>query len=494
MPVERRGILLNHFEKIICGVVGLLLLLSLFYAYKRTRGGQLEKVSERLDRSMARIETKLDGKPPAPPESKYLDQMAKGVRVGEAKEVGEIFWYPWPKYYEEVAIGKEQTHVLTFEEPLAVQSVTVEKESPNDDVIRSIEHPFGMDYRKVRIVTGDEEGSARIRGLIGERPHIWPVRVEKGWRPPPALAKGSLKLEAKRGRILVSFDPPDEGTGVDILGYQIFRKKARNLTGKFKLLPLKEEGPQEGVTEMGRLTKKVGEPSTRKPEGESRDRKEGSRRDRREGGPGAEGMPRGGDVRFARESEEERETAGEEEEPSEPAKVEYLDAQQIEPGEIYIYMVRVVAERSTPPVSEFTAEIWSDEVLPTVDFRLTNDKPSTRAGLRACVFEVFSDTEEGSEKSEDIVYVGESIGRGDFESGSELLDYHRKAMAVKPPPYRAGRVIVVDRWGIPRSQWIGMWQSGGRDKTPWDVEEQKSETRREYRGGEGRDFVNPDRR
>jgi hypothetical protein len=464
MPVQRKGFLFKHFEKIVCGVVGVILVLSVVYLVKRTSGERVENLTGRIDSLSTQLRGQMDEPPPEQQVSDYVARWREARSVSEPGEVRGLFWYPWPIYYEGKRLAVNEEYVLQFREPLAPESVRVEDEDPRGQVIQRWIHPVGMDYSRVRVFTGEVElGSAMIVGEVGQRLHKMTVVVDETVREraePPL----NVAAKAERGGIVVSFERNEANEeGVVVEAYEVFRKRARDVTGQFVLVgnvSVKTRTEEEGRTASA------------------------ERGPRAAGGPGyGRGCPAGRPRREGPTGEEE-ETEEEQglyswTDNSEDRTVGERTISGIKPEETYLYKVRTVASESEPRTSEFSPLVRAT-ALPTVDFKFTGQRGDQ---LR---FKVIVYTDGRVYEKETTNMVGDQIGTFDSESnnvqnyltGCYLIEFHRDA--IRRQPFARSRIVYVDRQGRVRTRWRN--ETVVEDLWEWEPEERPSDRTGPRRG------------
>ena len=463
MPAERKGLLFRHFEKLACGVVGALLVVSLLYLATRTSGNKVEALRVRIDEVAKDLKEGLGKGPPPQPEPQWVEAWESVGEVAESVPLRPKFMEaPLPHIYAGASMGIEKEQVLSFDEPLVPGTVSSEdkpaKENLLGAVVASLEHPVGPDYSKVRVRTIGP-GTARIEGEAESVRHIYPIVVDAkfGRRADPPL---EVAATSRRDGVLITFVPnPLNREGVVVQQYQVFRKRARAVGEDFRLIhnvprqdaELSDEGREllktAGISLRGR-----GE-VTRSPraggaedeigleEEEIRSRVEEMRR--RMMVPYAFGSP---------------ETP--EEEPDEKKGVSYRwldDSAARASGEEFLYQVRTVAYFSHPGASEF-CETVAARALATRDFRLTQQRGDTLK------FEVAVYTDGRIRKETFYNAVGDEIGglkrlpsgqMQNYLTGCYILDYHKSvARETEGGMLRLNnRIVYVDRHGDVTTRW-----------------------------------------
>jgi len=460
MPAERKGFLFSHFEKIICAVVALAVLLALYYMNSRSKGERITELVTRIANATNDINRQWNAKAPDIPCPDYLGDRAKAYAVPTPMEITrQGLDYLWPIIYRTMEIGTEKGYVLSFYEPLDFGSVKIVGEDPPGQVIEpTIEHPADGSYAKARIRTKTELesgqlGRARIVGMAGGREHIHPVVVNPRIDPQP-LAPLNVRASAQRGYVLVVFEPNPENKKreVGVTYYEVFRKNARHLVGDFSL--------------VGRVKADKIESTGTRPAA---------------GGPGPAGGAgarpemmwpdgRGGLVPPVPEAMARPAEGGEGVGDAEKKKVRYgfrdtakrARMSKKDPGppvadEEYFYKVRTVGTRSMPPQSEFTEEVQV-KTPANVEWRFLG------VSGRRLRFEVAVWREGHTRKSTFYNEIGEQIGGilqdkntgaiQNFLTQNYLVDHHPNVMHKKGnATVPDSRVIYVDRRGDLQSRW-----------------------------------------
>ncbi len=413
MPVGRKGFLFNHFEKIICGIVGVIFLVAVVYGIQRMSGGKVERMTGEIGRLTSRLEQQMKASPPELDLTNYVQKWRAARSIRSPGEVQEIFWYPWPIYYHERRLAANQEYELQFREPLAQQSVKVEKEVPSGEVVESIIHPVGVDYSKVKILTGDvDQGEALLSGTVGKRAHRMPIVVDADIREraePPV----NVSAEAVKDGIIIRWERNADNTGtIELDAYEVFRKKASEVTGRFtKMTEVKAkdvESRGEEEPESDRSGDRVSSPEKASYQWKDPMLQTGTDGEETEGG--------------------------------------------VRSGETYRYKVRSIAQNSEPPTSEFSPVVRAT-ALPTVDYQFTGQSGNT-IRFKVRVYQNGRVEEEGCAVSvgEEIgVYLDDADGWQNFLTGCYLLDFQPGAF--RRDPFAEGRVIVVNRQGQIEARW-----------------------------------------
>jgi hypothetical protein len=462
MPVQRKGFLFRHFEKVACGVVSLLLLVSIVYMIRRTGGEEVAELTRRIGQLTGRLNQQMDEPPPERGIPDYVTQWRRARSVAEPGDIRELFWYPWPVYYAGRRLAVNEEYVLQFREPLARNRVRLERlrqdGPPPNQVIGRYIHPVGMDYSRVRVYTGEVDfGSAMIVGEVGQREHKMPIVVDATVREraePPLEVSAS----AERGGIVVSWRSNEANEeGVVVEGYQVFRKRARNVTGQFEL--------------VGTVTVQTEESRRTESEAEGRAGRRWSPMEGREGSRAAR-RPRGAGPERGVEASEEEEGIYRWTDTNRERTVEEETLAGIKPEETYLYKVRTVAQESEPRTSEFSPIVRAT-ALPTVDFKFTGQRGEQ---LR---FEIIVYQNGGVYQESVMNTVGDEIGgfvdeRSDvqnFLTGCFLIDFHPNA--IRQQPFARSRIVYVDRQGHVRARWRN--ETAVEDLWEWEPETRPEE-------------------
>jgi hypothetical protein len=288
--------------------------------------------------------------------------------------------------------------------------------------VKSVLHPVGADYSKVRIVTGDvEQGEAVVSGSVGKHTHRMPIVVDSSIREraePPV----NISAQAMKDGIVIRWKTNAHNTReIELDSYEIYRKKAAKITGEFQ---------------------KVAEVKARKGEKPSETERN------EEETPSAQG--------YDYQWEDKILQAGAEKEGS---------GEGVKPEETYRYKVRSIAKNSEPPNSEFSPVVRAT-TMPTVDYKFTGRSGNTiRFKVRVYQNGRVEEEECAVSVGEEIgVYLDETDGWQNFLTGCYLLDFQRGAF--RRDPFAQGRVIVVNRRGEIVSRWEGEFQV----EYLWDVE------------------------
>ena len=110
MPLEQKGFLSKHFEKIACLAVAIGLVLSILYYVKRTGGDKVEELRGRVESVKVQLERQRQQPPPEESVPDYLLAWRQSNELSKPGDVRDhVFWYPWPRIYDEVVLGKNAT-------------------------------------------------------------------------------------------------------------------------------------------------------------------------------------------------------------------------------------------------------------------------------------------------------------------------------------------------------------------------------------------------
>jgi len=454
MPVERKGFFFSHFEKVICAVVGVGILLALAYMSRRSGGQEITAVIEKIDQALTRINK---GQKTPPPLLELSDYRKEWVVAGDVRPPAEItkerFWYPWPPIYPVHEVGTGKPYVLTFFAPLTYGTVKVENELPAEGVIDHIEHPAEGSYMKVKVYTKErkERGFAKIVGMAGRRKHIRPIIVDPNILPPAEPPLG-LKAVAQRDGVLLTFEPnPKNKEAAGVTHYEIWRKPEADIVGEFVQVG------QVASTERGAGAPGAGAGGAPMP------------------GPGGGfGVPGGGAPAFPAAGGPgggAAAGAGAAKKTTETAAVTYSfrdafvqqgvllgDPRLLTPDEGYVYKVRTFAAKAYNKVSDFTPEVRV-RTWPTVDFQFV------RIVGRRVVFKVgVCDLATGAvRRAEFKNEIGEEIGgemrRADtgepvvFLTGCFLLDFQQGVKRPDGKPPIDDCIIYMNRHSQVEARW-----------------------------------------
>ncbi len=465
MPVEKRGVLFRYFDKAILGIVVVGLLLTLAYVVTRTGSASEQVDLSQVQANVDRIQRALQEAPPELTVPNYEGQVAQlfGEQATPATVRPYLINMPHPESYVEFRVGPDKDFTLEFNEPLARGSVEV---TGDEALARVLEHPVGIDYRKVKLHSANREGQARVSGTTASgNEHIYPVVVDaavgKTAYPPVELAVGD-QLE----QIMLEWQPdPRIATDeVDVVQYQVWRRDWNDPLGEYKEVgglniaggrsvaygggvPRASAGRDRRTDTMGPPAGMIGmDPSMMDPS-VMFDPSLGG------GPPGAMGGGPPGGFGGTRP----RTRRGTEE-----TAVETMQWQDfnVEPGARYSYKVRTVGSNTFPGEGEFTEPIRV-EVHPSFDIKFTSvaldrvniqvakgsiDANGNLVAPSSAAFYVSRGGEIGG--------VTEPTAMGQVENyltDYMLLDYHRAVR--RPEGGVSSRIIYVDEDGRLRVRW-----------------------------------------
>jgi hypothetical protein len=459
MPSLKRGFLFRYFDKIICGVIGLGLLLGIAYALSRASSLPPEIMPETVNSLVARIQTKL--RAPAKALTAQVPTTVALTQVPDAPAVrNDMFVWPMPVEYAPIKVGLNKEFVLQFRAPLGEGTVSVQGAAP---IIELIEHPVGGDYSKVKLVSKGYEGQAQVVGYEGRIAHVYPVIVDasvnKTAYPP------TLTVASQQGTVTLNLveDPKIAEKGVDVAYYEIWRRTWSDPLGKYELADeVDRNGRSLRAAQPGRpgAAPAIGAPA---------------------GMPPAvmPGMPPGTTftppgmvlpgVPPTLTAPRRPGATG-----TEAAGITWRD-KDVDPGDQYSYKARTVGTNTFPTEGEYCQPVVA-EVLPDIDFKFTlTSQDSVR-------FEVVKAVgPAGATKENFWVGIGDAIGgiqtdkaTGATESylpGYVLVDFH--PVATEPgKPGLTSRVIYSDDKGNLRV----LWRNETKADALWDREKASSAT------------------
>ncbi len=227
MPVRRRGWLFQYFEKLVCGVAAILLLIGLYDVWPRNRLPQ-ELKPDRLDARIEQLARRSRSKPPPLSDAPRLQEkvVAHFRAAGRLPGLGELMTPPQPEVYDPIRVGVNMEFEVEFRAPLAADSLTV---MGNEGLLEVVKPPGAEgDYRTVVVRSRDPgteqvEGEATLVGMASGVKHIYPVRVSRDVTaapPPPA----ELRVQRARRYVVLECKPPVGSGSARILGYEIWRR------------------------------------------------------------------------------------------------------------------------------------------------------------------------------------------------------------------------------------------------------------------------------
>lgn len=426
MPVEKRSFLFRYFDKIVCAVIAIGLILVVVSAVKRNRGDETRNLIARIEQASGQVENQAHRAAPEEPVEDYLKLRAERNVVEAPGRVVDLTPHP-AKKYEPVWLGTAQTEVLSFTEPL-VPGTTVEVIGPAaEDVLKILEFPVDGDYTKVRVQTTKVEGRVELRAQTQRSRVVRAVWVKKGMNA-QAYPPIELKALAIREGVALSFKPnPQNVEHVAVSVHQIWRQDPHDAAAGFTLLAEVPARPSETAWAGAGATAPVPSPGAPIPSPFG------------EGGWNMSGLP----------PAEGTGTGVSAEGANEPYKI--LD-QGIQPDGVYVYKIRSMPQQYYQKPSEFTDKTQV-ETLPNIDFRYVRGQP-LRGGRARLTFEVAKYTGNEIRTVSFQNRVGDMIGGVDYDetgrpvyylTGCYLVDCHYYVRPEKGGTL--GRITYMDRRG-----------------------------------------------
>ncbi len=426
MPVVKHGFLFAHFEKIVCGVVGLGILVAIVFVML-----QLNSLSKVVspDKAKGELNVIREGmaRPATPVTPKdYATAIAQRFESTPTPQPlrAQVFFPPTDQKYAPVTVAPGKDLTLTFRSALLPGSVTV---VGTEGVLQIIRHPVGDDYKKVE-VRSLKEGEAEVEGDVGAVKHIIPVVVNSS-AGKTAYPPSKVAVLSKMGGVTLEIQPnkQNDDQEVEVLGYEVWRRdwsdpladytKVGDTSSGEGVRPTVGAGPvlppvPAGIAGMG---------------GRGPSRPTGAARPSVPAGAVPAGLPgmRGPGVAAAAVT-----------------GVTWQDTNAA-PGQRYSYKVCTLGSNTYPKASAFTDPVLV-EVSPNVDFRF-----SRSAGGKVG-FDVVKS--EGGVVSKETFWVaeGDEIGgttkeKQTYETGDFLVDFHRGV--ILPGAGVTDRAIYADRDG-----------------------------------------------
>ncbi len=441
MPSLKRGVVFKYFDKFICGLVALGLLVGVVYALSRASALPEKIQPQNVNSLVQTIKGKLSGAAHPltadVPNVNAVNVLAKAPAVRD-----NMFIWPLPVEYPPIKVGLDKEFVLQFKAPLGEGTVTVQAKEP---IIEIVEHPVDGDYSKVKVRTKSFEGQAAVVGYEGRIAHIYPVIVDSSVNK-TAYAP-TLKVTSRQGSVTLKIveDPKIESDGVDIAYYEIWRRDWSDPLGEYTLV---DEVDQAGNSLSGsantgpgarRMTARASSaarpapaaaraPAYAGPAALARGRRPAAR-------PGVGGMGTGATA-----------TA----EPEVPG-IAWTD-QNVTPGDQYSYKARGIGRNTFPTDGDYCAPV-KVEVMPDIDFRF---RLTTADSVQ---FDVVKAVGESAKKISFWRGVGDEIGNivdnnQNYLTGYVLVDIQPTAtQSNRPGP--VGRVVYADDEGNLRVLWSG---------------------------------------
>jgi len=451
MPVQKRGFAFRYFDKVLCGIVALGLIVGIGYGLVRN-ASFAEKVNpEQIARDIEQLRNRQNQPPPSGAEPRLQEDILNVLeRVDQPQAVRDTMLPPLPYVYAAQKVPPNVEFELQFDAPLAPGSVTVEG---NEFALETIEHPVQGDYRRVRVASKRWEEQASVVGKAGDVKHIYPVVIDSSVGKTP-YAPVEFKVIDRREEVRLSFkqDPRVKQEGVEIRNYEIWRRDWSDPVGEYKLVAaVAPTAEAVGATGRRRRTQRP-RATGGVPGGLANVVPSEVLREMRWGGaPATQRQP------AQPETEAER-------------AILWVD-EEVEPGERYGYKVRTVGKNTFPTEGEFTSPLTA-EVFPNLDFKFT------LAGMDSVRVEVRKETDDARILRESFwVAVGEEIGRiitdrrsgtmREFCTGCTLIDFHSRA-TMPETGMPSSRIIFIDRDGVLRERYrnetrLGaLWQGRSR--------------------------------
>jgi hypothetical protein len=421
MPAPTRGFLFNWFDKIVCGLVALLLVAAAGYALSRQGVARGTLSAEQVQEAITRVKSSMRATAGTPEKVDWLTKVEQSLRKVSDPQVIRpyLFFWPLPHRYERISIPLSQSFYLEFDAPLEAGTLSVR----NPDLLELVEHPVGNDYKLVYLRSGMTDGDTLVSGMAGRVRHDYPILID-----PEAgrtvLRPTSITATPAVGSVTLTIGPNARNgqEGVEVESYEIWRRDWVNPLGDYR---------------------KVGSAAA---DGGARARATGS-------------MSRPGAFRAARGVA-----------PGMGAQAEPVtwEDRRVEPGEKYSYRTRTVGANTYPRESEFTDPVDAD-VPPQIDYKFTS------LGLDRLRFSVAKGVEQGVRKADFWVSIGDEIGGvvvdpqfGETESyltGVTLLEIH--ASVLRPLRGRmvpSHRAFCADKDGNVRILWFNEDRSA-----LWDI-------------------------
>jgi hypothetical protein len=432
MPSLKRGFLFKYFDKIICGVIGLALLVGVAYAL--TRVGALPKDTDPafVNENARVIEQKL-GAPAQALNAEPLNVSELGKLPNPPAMRSYMMIWPLPVEYPPIKVGLNKEFTLQFKAPLGQGTVVVQAISP---VIEIVAHPVDGDFSQVKARSKSYEGEAAVVGYEGRTAHIYPVFVDASVNKtayPPAL-----KVTSRQGTVALKLIPDAKiaAEEVQVTYFEIWRRSWSDPLGKYEVA--------DEVDKTGKSLRS----STAAARGVS----------------ATTPLPTLASLAAA--------TGRGTGKPAEPevAGIAWEDG-AVQPGEQYSYKARTVGLNTFPTEGDFCEPVMV-EVLADIDFRFSFVSQDSVS------FDVVKATGvESAQKKNFWVGIGDEIGGVPKGASAEdpyltkdvLVDFH--AAAVRPDkPGQTSRVIYADESG----NLYVLWQSETKSDVLWDREKATS--------------------
>ncbi len=451
MPAEEKGFLSKHFDKILSGVVGIMLILCAFYALRRNRSGDVKEVAAVITQLSKTIEEGMQQPPEPEPRTDYVQRLRTWQDVPEAALMRDFMNHNWMKVLEPAYVGTEKEDTISFPRDVLEQGINPDSlkivQDDEKPLLTWAESPVEGNPFAIKVKTTKKQGEAAVRFDAGKRSFSVPVIVKKG-AGEPALPPRDFAAVAQRDGIRISFKRNPKNK--QVTRYEIHRKDALDPGSDFVL------AQTFGVEGPGALESR-GQPGAGSP------------------GPGlggGRGTGRGGTMggfmlRMMEETEEllevrETEERSLEEEEEKGARV-WVD-RKVTAGVDYTYKVRTFARYAKPRLSEFTDAVQVT-ARPTVGLMFTG-----KGSQRGHEFEVAL---ERRAPADFYCARGDQIGgvKQDtpYLTGAYLLDYHQRILRERKG--MADRIVYLDSRGNVKILWEeqkttpDLWKRG-REEEP----------------------------
>ncbi len=230
MPSVKRGLLFKYFDKFLCGLVALGLLIGIVYALSRASSlpEQIRPQAVNANVDIIRKRLQAAAKPLAAtvPSPASLENVASPPAVR-----GHVMIWDLPRLYPPIKVGLDKDFVLQFTNsdnsaaaPLGEGTVTVQAAQGMAPPVDVIAHPVDGDYSRVKLhsrayVGPDGVATANVVGYEGRIAHIYPVIVDSSVNK-TAYAP-SLNVASAQGTVSLEIVPDariaQEGVGTGLL-------------------------------------------------------------------------------------------------------------------------------------------------------------------------------------------------------------------------------------------------------------------------------------
>ncbi len=396
MPVVKRGIIFAYFDKAICALVLVGILLAAVHTVRRT--GTLARTAppEEALEGLQAVRDKLARPAQEVAVRDFQDDILARFRSSAEPRTmrSDIFHRPAPQREGPTRVAPGSRFVVEFSSPLTEGSVRV---SSGDALVRVIQHPVEGDYSRVALESTNSTGSAVVvgQGLSGRHEYRVVVDREGGKdAAPPA----EVVVSGRQGGVELTIrpNPANRNKGVEVVGYEIWRRDWDDPLGSFRKVATATPGGTAPAA-----------PTRRGPTGPTGPT----------GGFGRPSMPGiapwGGQQQ--RQQQQPRQPGGE--------VVTWRD-DGAKPGSSYSYKVRTVGSNTYPRASEFAEPILV-KAAPNVDFRFL------QASLAEVAFEVAKRTgPQTAQRNQFWVGRGEQIGGIARTRSGEVINLLTDAVVV----------------------------------------------------------------